>query len=120
MGRCRVVVPKVKRIELSDGDFIDVNEELNSGQYLEMLKGLADRLPFSKALAYVVAWSFTGLDGQPLPYDLDMSEPMRRATIAALDKATMREMSNALDRHEKAEEDAIDAKKKTAAIALAS
>jgi hypothetical protein len=115
-----VVVPKLKRIELSDGDFIDVNEELTSGQYLEMLRGLADRVPFTKAMAYVVGWSFVGVDGQPLPYDLDMPEPMRRATIAALDKATMREMSAALDRHEAAEEAAIEAKKKTTAIATES
>jgi hypothetical protein len=113
-------MPKVIRIELSDGDFIDVNEELNSGQYLEMLRGLADRVPFAKAMAYVVGWSFVGLDGQPLPFDLDMPEPMRRATIANLDKATMREMSAALDKHEKAEEDGIEAKKKTTAIARAS
>jgi hypothetical protein len=115
-----VVVPKVKRIELSDGDFIDVNEELNSGQYLEMLRGLADRVPFAKAMAYVVGWSFVGVDGQPLPYDLDMAEPLRRTTLAALDKATMREMSAALDKHQEAEEKAIEAKKKTNATASAS
>lgn len=120
MGRCRVVQPKIERLSLSDGDYIDVEKELNAGQYLELLRNLADRKLFSKALAYLVGWSFTGLDGQPIPYDLDMPEEVRRATIGALDKATLREMSAAIDKHEAAEEAALDGKKKTPTPALVS
>src|SRR5580765_8957266 len=115
MGRCRVVAPEIVRLPLSDGDFLDVHKELNSGQFVEMLGALVDRKPFAKSLAYLVGWSLIGLDGQPLPYDLDLPEEVRRSTLAALNKATMREITAALDKHEASEEAAVDAKKKTPA-----
>jgi len=115
MGRCRVVAPEVVRLPLSEGDYLDVTKELNAGQYFELLGALVERKPFSKAIAYLVGWSLVGLNGQPLPYDLDMPEDARRATLAALDKATVREIIAALDKHEAVEEAAIDAKKKTLA-----
>jgi hypothetical protein len=115
-----VVAPEVVRLSLSDGDYLDVNRELNAGQYLELLTALVDRKPFAKAIAYLVSWSLVGLNGQPLPYDLDMPEEDRRSTIGALDKGTVREITVALDRHEAAEEAALDAKKKTSSLELAS
>jgi hypothetical protein len=120
MSRCRVVAPEVVRLSLSDGDYLGVNKELNAGQYLELLTALVDRKPFAKAIAYLVSWSLVGLNGQPLPYDLDMPEEERRATIGALDKGTVREITAALDKHEAAEQAAVDAKKKTKSSELAS
>jgi hypothetical protein len=117
MSRCRVVAPEVVRLPLSDGDYLDVNKELNAGQYLELLTALVDRKPFAKAIAYLVSWSLVGLNGQPLPYDLDMPEEERRSTIGALDKNTVREITAALDKHEAAEQAAVDAKKKTKSFA---
>lgn len=113
MGRCRVVAPEVVRLPLSDGDYLDVNKELNAGQYIELLTALVDRKTFAKPLAYLVSWSLVGLNGQPLPYDLDLPEETRRATLGALDKGTMREITAALDKHEATEQAALDAKKKT-------
>jgi len=120
MGRCRVVAPEVVRVPLSEGDYLDVQKELNAGQYVEMLTALADRKTFAKPLAYLVGWSLVGLDGGPLPYDLDLPEETRRATLGALDKATLREIIAVLDRHEAAAEAALDAKKKTPTSAPAS
>jgi hypothetical protein len=120
MSRCRVVAPEVVRLSLSDGDYLDVNKELNAGQYLELLTALVDRKPFAKALAYLVSWSLVGLNGQPLPYELDMPEDERRSTIGALDKGTVREITAVLDKHEAAEEQALTAKKKIASSAPAS
>jgi hypothetical protein len=111
-----VVAPEVVRLPLSDGDYLDVNKELNAGQYLELLTALVDRKPFAKAIAYLVSWSLVGLNGQPLPYDLDMPEEERRSTIGALDKNTVREITAALDKHEAAEQAAVDAKKKTKSL----
>jgi hypothetical protein len=111
-----VVAPEVVRLPLSDGDYLDVNKELNAGQYLELLTALVDRKPFAKAIAYLVSWSLVGLNGQPLPYDLDMPEEDRRATIGALDKNTVREITAALDKHEAAEQAAVDTKKKTKSL----
>lgn len=115
MSRCRVVAPEIVRLSLSDGDYLDVHKELNAGQYVELLGALVERKPFSKAIAYIVGWSLVGLDGGPLPWDLDMPEEMRRSTFGALDKATMREIAAVLDKHEATEEAALDAKKKTPA-----
>jgi hypothetical protein len=108
-------MPELVRLPLSEGEYLDVHRELNAGQYIELLSALVDRKPFAKAVAYLVAWSFVGLDGQPLPYDLDLPEDVRRATLGALDKGTMREITAALDKHEAAEEAALEAKKKTTA-----
>ena len=115
MSRCRVVAPALERLPLSDGDYLDVHRELNAGQYVEMLGALMDRKPFAKMIAYLVGWSLVGLDDQPLPYDLEQPEDVRRATLGALNKATMREISVAIDRHEAAEQQALTAKKKTPA-----
>ena len=113
MGRCRVVAPGVVRLPLSEGDYLDVQRELNAGQYMQLLTALVERKPFAKAIAYVVGWSLVGLDGQPLAYDFDVPEEVRRQTLGALDKATLREINAALDRHEAAEDAALEAKKKT-------
>jgi hypothetical protein len=113
MSQCRVVVPGTERLSLSGGDFVDVIRELNAGEYFDLLVAQADRQPFAKVLAYVVGWSFVGLDGAPLPYSLDLPENARRDTVRALTKASIKELIAALDRHETAE-DAKRAEKKTA------
>lgn len=114
MPRCRVVSPEVIRLPLSDGDWIDVKQELNAGEYSDYLTAMVARQPFSKILTYVVAWSFVGLDGKPLPWDLDGAEQLRRDAVRGLDKGTLRELTAVLDKHEAAEEAAIAKKNKTA------
>jgi hypothetical protein len=120
MGESWVVVPETVRLPLSDGHSLDVQKELNAGQYLEMLSAMADRKPFAKALAYLVGWSICGVDGQPLAYDFDDPEEVRRSTLKSLKIPRMREIQAALDKHEAAEQAALDAKKKMPRSALAS
>ena len=115
MGRCRVAQPGVDRLTLSGGDYVDVKRELNAGEYYDLLVALGERKPFSKILQYVVGWSFTGLADTPIPYALDMDEEARRDTVRALDKATIRELVDAVDKHEAAEERALEEKKRMAA-----
>jgi hypothetical protein len=85
-----------------------------------MLSAMADRKPFAKALAYLVGWSICGVDGQPLAYDFDDPEEVRRSTLKSLKIPRMREIQAALDKHEAAEQAALDAKKKMPRSALAS
>jgi len=113
MGRSRVVVPEVVRLALSDGDYIDVKRDLNAGEYFDLLTAMAERQKFSKILAYVVGWSFVGPDDHPIPYTLDDPEQARRDTIGALDKATLRELIAAIDKHEGAQDAALAKKKAT-------
>jgi hypothetical protein len=120
MSQCRVVAPGTERLSLSDGDFVDVIRELNAGEYFDLLVAQADRQPFAKVLAYVVGWSFVGLDGTPLPYSLDLPENARRDTVRALNKASIKELIAALDRHETAEDAKRAAQKKSPTTAPAS
>lgn len=123
MPRCRVVMPDVVRLPLSDGDWIDVQRELNAGDYYDFLTAWAAREPFAKILAYVLGWSFIGPDGQPLtvagpdgtaqPYSLDVPANTRRDLIRSLDKETTKELLATLDRHEAAQDAIRIAKKKT-------
>jgi hypothetical protein len=101
------------RLPLSGGDYIDVQKELNAGDYFDLLVALEDRKPFAKVLAYLIGWSLTGLDDKPLPYSLDLPENVRRDTVRSLDKATYIELSTIIKKHERAEEAAADVKKKT-------
>ncbi len=112
MPRNRVVVPDTTRLTLSDGDFVDVVRELNAGEYNDLLRAMVDRKPFSKILAYVIGWSFVGPDDKPLEYSIHLDEETRRATIRSLDKATFRELMAAIDKHELAEEAALEEKKR--------
>ena len=57
-------------------------------------------------------WSLCGLDGQPVAYDFDDPEEVRRSTLKSLKVPRMREITVALDRHEAAEQAALDGKKK--------
>jgi len=115
MGRCRVVQPELVRLPLSGGDYIDVQKELNAGDYFDLLVAMADRKPFAKILAYLIGWSLTGLDEKPLPYSLDLPENVRRDIIRSLDKATYSELSAIINKHERVEDAAADVKKKTPA-----
>lgn len=115
MPRCRVVTPEVVRIPLSDSDdWIEVKRELNAGEYADLLTALIARQSFATILTYVVGWSLIGLDGKPLPWDLDGDVEIRRQTVRGLDKVTVREITAKLDIHQTAEEAALTAKKKTA------
>lgn len=112
MGRCRVVMPETVRLPLSDGDYLDVKKDLNAGEYFDLLLALSARQKFARLVAYLMGWSLVGLDNQPLPYDPDDPVGDRVSMIGALDKATLHEMTAALDRHEAAQDAARDAKKK--------
>jgi hypothetical protein len=120
MAESHVVRPESARLSLSTGEFVDVTKELNAGEYWDLLQALAARAPFAKIVAYVIGWSLVGLDGQPLPYSLDLPEALRRDTVRALNKRIVRELVAQIDRHEQAVDAAYEAKKKTSAAAPAS
>lgn len=111
MPRCRVVRPGLTRLPLSGGDWVEVRRELNAGEYFDLLLAMSERQSFAKLLAYIVHWSLIGLDDDVLPFGPDVPAEERRATLRSLDKATFRELAAAVDRHERDEETALDAKK---------
>jgi len=111
MARCRVVRPGTVRLPLSGGDWVEVKRELNAGEYFDMLVAQSERQPFAKILTYVVHWSLVGEHDVAVPWAPDLPDAERRDTLRSLDKGTIRELIAAVDRHEREEEAALDAKK---------
>jgi hypothetical protein len=122
MGRNRLAALDTVRVALSDGDWIELKQELNAGEHLDMittstvvvdgeLRPDYRMLSLARILAYLIRWSFTGRHGEALPYALDDPIDLRRATLRELTPATYRELVAAVDAHEAQEAAARDAKK---------
>jgi len=105
MGRNRFVQPDTVRLDLSDGDYIDIKKELNAGEnrrvfgrlVKDMRAGEAitlepEQVGLTKIVEYLIGWSFTDGDGR----SVDLSE----GAINNLDQDTYREISDAIDSHE--------------------
>ena len=108
MGRCRFVQPdgNIVRLELSDGDFIDVKKVLGWGEqqdaFGDIVKSMplgsddaqldAGRIRIRKALTYIVAWSFCDAHGVP--------QPVNESTLRSVDDDTGLEITTALNAHE--------------------
>lgn len=109
MSRLRFVEPNIKRLPLSDGDYIDVKRELNAREsrrvYARMIKGGQiesgekamldpEQVGFTKIVEYLTGWSFVDASGQPVPVSED--------AVGNLDVDTLRELITAIDAHEEA------------------
>lgn len=109
MGRNRFVVEKKKRIDVSDGDWIDVKQELNIGDQLDV-EGAGMELsqrPGDNAATYKFAkpgdaavmrvaiwladWSLCNAMGEKVI--------LSRDAVRRLDGKTFEEIRNAVDKH---------------------
>ncbi len=113
MGRRnRIVRPKTKRLDISDGDWILVKEELNAGEYRDMLQACAKETPssdvpefdqmklgFEMIEAYLVDWSLEdeieGENGETTVVKLELTPE----TICALDFETFQEIQSVISEH---------------------
>jgi hypothetical protein len=99
------VVPRVKRIELEHGQWMDVKRELTYGETEEMYARMRKqfgpgemplldptRIGRSRMEAYIVAWSFTDPNGEPVP--------VSESAFADLSPTVARAMREALEVHE--------------------
>lgn len=108
MARSRFVTPTTVRLDISEGDWIEIKERLDFGeaqalaqaglrQEGSMLGGTPDmRLDLAaykieRLVAYLVDWSFRDADGRAVD--------VTRASIRALDPATAAEIDAAIDAH---------------------
>jgi hypothetical protein len=125
MARCPLVMPATVRLTLSEGDWVDVKQELTSGEHRSMfLSQLKDTMlgdkptldlqnvGVTKVLSYVVDWSFVGFDGKPLQ--------LTRETLDKFDGETFQEVLTAVEAHHEAWEKAVDARKNAQTGATAS
>ena len=109
--RCRFVQPDVVRLQLSDGDWIDVKKELNAGENRRVFTRLVKKMHFnekaevdpdqvglSKVIEFIVGWSLLDTAGKPVP--------VSEAAINNLDGETYAEIVKAIDAHEAASDKA--------------
>lgn len=115
MGRNRFVKPRTVRLSLSEGDWIEVKQELNAGEYRRVMarqmksmvmgeKAELDptQVGLAKVVEYIVEWSFED-DGKPVP--------VSEAAIVSLDADSFNEIRDAIDAHEASVEAAMEARK---------
>ena len=119
MGRSAIASADVVRLPLADGEYITVKTELNAGEALDL-----DETPGSRTLntviAYLVGWSLTGPNDQPLHYNPAQSLEERRDTLRALRAVTFNAITDALLPHIRASRRAIEEKKTPPEPALVS
>lgn len=109
MGRNRFVPRKTKRIEISDGDWLDIKEQLNIGEQLdvegagiEISQQPGDReatyrmsRPGDAAITRVAVW----LAGWSLCDILGNKVVLSRDAVGRLDAKTFDEIRQAIDKH---------------------
>lgn len=119
------VIPSTVRIELSDGDWIEVKRELTAGELKAMrsssftyMQGTASdnadvandvklgvdwrKLGLAKVLAYVVDWNAKDAQGRPVPFS--------REAVESLSLTDFERLENAIAAHEKAQAEEKNAK----------
>jgi len=122
MGRNRFVQPETVRLDIGDGDWIEVKKRLTSGEarraYTGIIKNATQDGKFAfdmnvlgrqELLAYLVEWSLIGLDGKRVPID---TEARKEAAVDALDQDDFKTIDDAVTAHIAAmEAERADAKK---------
>jgi hypothetical protein len=116
MGRPRGVTQDVVRLDISDGDWVQVKRALTVGEERDLVSlavrgyrpdGTADldtkMLSFLAAATYLTGWSLIGVDGMPIPWMAAAAMSKRVDVLRTLDTATMAEIDAAIDAHRTAE-----------------
>jgi hypothetical protein len=112
------IKPDTKRLDIGDGEWIDVKARLTHGEREKMLRlldtnpggSVRSDLPTVLVNAYLVGWSLTD-DGKPVKMEPppDMSDDRRLATLRSLSTEAFDAIHTAVDAHfvaMKAEDDA--------------
>ncbi len=122
--RNRFVNPDVTKLDLSDGDWIEVKRRLNVAERRSITSRAAkggvstdstrvfvdaNEMEFAKVEAWVLDWSFTDAADKRVKFSPE--------AVRALDPDTFAEIIDAIDAHEKAEE---AAKNSSASVASSS
>lgn len=119
MGTSAIASSESVRLPLSNGDFLTVKKELNTGESLDLGDDPGNRT-LATVLAYLVGWSLVGSDGAPLPYSPMQSLDERRDMLRALKTSVFEEMTDALLPHIKAARRVLEEKKTTPPVEVGS
>lgn len=119
MGKNRTVLPSVTRVPISDGDWVELKDELNVGEQKRLeaagLKApiIADGRIYSpidwevhdqlRALIWVTDWSLKGPDDKDLKLNM--------ASVQALNVETFEEINKAIIEHVRVQAEAKKARR---------
>jgi hypothetical protein len=119
MGRNSIASAEAIRLPLGEGDYITVKKELNAGESIDLANEPGDKI-LATLTAYLVGWSLVGADDLPIPYSPIQSADERRATLRALTLSRMKEIVAVLEPHVTSTTQAIEEKKTSPAVEVAS
>lgn len=125
MPRIRFVTPDTRRLDIGDGDWIEVKKRLTNGELrkaqasaIKTVQGFgadakytpdSDVLGKAEVLAYLLDWSLLGIDGKKVRID---KEDAKRSAIDNLDPEDFDIISKAVAKHvEEMEAERAEAKK---------
>lgn len=117
MGRIRVVEQKTRRVQISDGDWLEVKEDLNTGEQKRLEAAgikppimLAGRIispidwevhDIERALIFLTAWSLRNLDDKPLALDMDGLRSIDPESFDEINKAILKHVADrAIEKNE--------------------
>lgn len=118
-----IVPPLSKRLPLPCGEWLDVKLRLNHGEYQDVQErcylvkddGSLQRVPFkwteAMMIAYLVDWSFVGLDDQPIAIRGRPADEIASA-LRGFEQDIYHEIRDAIDAHVAEQDAAREAKKK--------
>lgn len=127
----RVRRPATVRLELSQGDYLIVKQDLTAGEYRELLRASTKPLELSAGgsapkleldpmaagqamvLAYLLDWSFTDPDGRPLVI-ADQPPAQVRSILDSIDSDAYMEVQRAIQQHQNDRTTQVEAEKKMA------
>lgn len=104
MGRIRFVKPETERLSLSDGDWIEVKKDLNTGELkkleaaghkppVELASGRVinpldwERHELERAMVFLTGWSFKGFDDKPVELTMDALKSLEPPDFEEINKA---------------------------------
>jgi hypothetical protein len=110
MGRCRFVQPESLRLELSEGDWIEIKRRLSIGEkkraessVVREFMGNGRMTPNydamggkAQVMAYLLDWSLRDSQDKPVAIDTDGK---KSAALDQLDEETFQEISDAIEAH---------------------
>jgi hypothetical protein len=119
MGKkSRFVQPEIVRLELSDGEWLEVKKRLTVGEERRIFGSMVqsvkqdgtsympnmDMIGKAELLAYIVEWSFKDAQDKPVKFSSD--------ALDALTPEAYKEIEAAVDKHKAAVEEALGLEKK--------
>jgi len=127
--------PAVERLELSEGDYLVVKQDLTAGEFRELMRASSRSVavtpeggaslqldPIAAGLATVVAylldWSFADADGRKIAI-ADQPASVVRSALDHIDSAAYLEVQGAIMAHQTARAVQLAEEKKTRSGALA-